>query len=115
VAAFEVFKTERLGALTGVVNVNELLVLVPPPPATVTVFVTDGSPFAATLTVIVINGAEAAVAMTALVVHVTTGAATIQVQPEPLALTNVWFGPSVSMTVITPEVEAFPTFVTWTI
>jgi hypothetical protein len=72
VAVFEFFKTERLGALTGVDNVNELLVLVPPPPVTVTVFVTDGPAFAATLTVIVMGGAEAPAAMTALVVHVTT-------------------------------------------
>jgi hypothetical protein len=115
VAVFEVFKTERLGALTGGDNVKELLVLVPPPPVTVTVFVTDGSPFAATLTVIVINGAEAPAAITALVVHVTTCAAALQTQPEPVALPYVWFGPSVSVTVITPELEAFPILVTWTI
>ena len=82
-AVVEVFKTERSGASTGVTNVNELLVLVPPPPATVTVFVTDGAPFAATLTVIVINGAEAPAAMTALVVHVTICAAALQVNRNP--------------------------------
>ena len=111
-AVAEVFKIERLGALTAVTNVNELVV--PPPPVTATVFVTDAGAFSDTFTLIVMNGAEAPVAMTALVLHVTTWAAAIQVQPEPLALINVTFGLSVSMTVITPELEAVPILMTWT-
>ena len=86
--------------------------MIPPPPETVPVFVTDDSPFASTLTVIVMGGAEAAAAMKALVVHVTLCEATIQVQPEPLALTNVWFVPSVSVTVMVPELAPFPTLFT---
>ena len=81
-----------------------------PPPATVTVFVTEGVVgCAATFTVIVMAGAEAPAAMAALVVHVTTSAAAPQVQFEPLALTNVRFGSSVSVTVMVPELGALPT------
>jgi hypothetical protein len=62
-----------------------------------------------TLTLIMMGGAEAPAAMAALVVHVT---AALQVQLEPVALTKVRFGPSVSVTVITPELGAVPTLLT---
>ena len=65
-----------------------------------------------TFTVSAMGGAEPEAAMTALVVHVTIGAAALQVQPEPLALTNVWFVSSVSVTVITPELGAVPPLLT---
>ena len=111
-AVFEVFKTERLGALTGGANVNELLVLVPPPPATVTLFVTDVCAFAATFTESVIGGAGAPAAMASLVVHVTTCPAALQLQSVPVALTYFRFGSSVSVTVIVPELGAIPPLLT---
>ena len=82
--------------------------MTPPPPVTVTAFVTDDGAFAARFTVIAMGGAEAPAAMAALVVHVTTCAAPLQPQFEPVALTNVRFGSSVSVTVIMPELGAFP-------
>jgi len=82
--------------------------LVPPPPATTTLFVTDVGAFAPTFTFIVMGEAEAPAAMTTLVVHVTTCPAALQLQLEPVALTNVRLGSSVSVTVTVPELGAFP-------
>jgi hypothetical protein len=54
------------------------------------------------------GGAEVPAAITALLVHVTTCAAALQLQPEPVALPNVRFESNVSVTVTVPEVEPFP-------
>jgi hypothetical protein len=70
--------------------------------------VTDVSPCAVTFTVIVIGGADAPAAMAELVVQVTTCPPALQLQPEPIPLTYVRFGSSVSATVIVPELGPDP-------
>jgi hypothetical protein len=86
--------------------------LAEPPPLTVTLFVTVTGADADTFTASVMGGAEPGAEITALVVQVTTCAASLQLQPEPVALTNVRLGSSVSVTVITPELEAVPPLLT---
>ena len=88
-------------------------VLVSPPPATITVFVTDAGAFTATFALIVMGGAEAPAAMAAVVVQVTDCPAALQLQFVPVALTNIRFGSSVSVTLIKPELAPFPTLVAW--
>src|SRR5579863_5133126 len=82
-------------------------VLVSPPPATATMFVTDVAALDATFTVSVMDGYAVLAAKASLRVH--DAGLTVQVQPVPAIAVAVNPVGTVSVTVTMPVVEAFPT------
>jgi hypothetical protein len=99
------------GVPASVVGSAAVAELVAPPPLTVTAFVTDpGAPTALTDNVMGLPFAPAAMAV--VLVQVAVCAEPLQVQPVPVAASNVKPAGSVSVTVIAPVVADVPPLLT---
>jgi hypothetical protein len=107
------FAIVRTGAPEIVVGSVATGVFDAPPPLAVAEFVSEpGTVEAGTVTPSVMDGNAPAAATAAKLVHVTTWATAPHVQPVPVAEAYVRPAGSVSVTVVVPNVVAFPVFVT---